>query len=191
MTLRSKVNPLLRTLLASIFVSSSLLASIPMLEKNGKNHTIRVLEKAPKEGDSVGSYTMYVYDKYGEFVVGKVAPRDGEVQKVWFIEKEEGFWLFIWSVSTGSGSYGSLDAYLFKEKNLSKIPIATPKKELLDGYMGHDIFNVDGKNIYRSFPIYKSSDANSDRPSKTRCLVYSLSSKLWIDGKGCTPTSLE
>lgn len=162
-----------------------LASSIPMLEKVGENNTIRVLEKAPKEGESVGSYTIFVYDKYDEFVVGRVAPRDGEVYRVWFLEKPNSFELFIWSVSAGSGSYGTLDGYTFKDRELKKISINPPSEQLMSGYMGRDIFRVDAKSIYRSFPIYSTSDSNSDRPSETRCLVYSLSHTAWKEEDSC------
>ena len=79
--------------------------------------------------------------------------------------------------SAGSGSYGSLAAYVV-EADLSLSPILLP--ELADnadastGYMGHDQFAVVENNLVRRFPIYQAGDVNAEPTGGTRNLVYRL-----------------
>jgi hypothetical protein len=84
---------------------------------------------------------------------------------------------YIVTVSKGSGSYGTLIAYASnKDKSLSRIhfPDAEEGDKLFTGYMGHDQFQIADGEIIRSFPIYLSSDNNSNPTGGTRQLTYKL-----------------
>ncbi len=84
---------------------------------------------------------------------------------------------YIITVSKGSGSYGAIIAYASnKDKSLSRVhfPEAEEGDKLFTGYMGHDQFQISESEIIRSFPIYLSSDNNSNPTGGTRELTYKL-----------------
>ena len=79
--------------------------------------------------------------------------------------------------SAGSGSYGSLVAYVANnKKSLSEItlPPLLDDKENSRGYMGHDEFAVVEIYLVRSFPIYVKGDTNANPTGGTRQLQYKL-----------------
>ncbi len=85
--------------------------------------------------------------------------------------------IYIFLVSAGSGSYGKLIAYS-SNHNKSVTPIHLPKppldSKLLQGYMGHDHFEIKGKYLIRSFPIYRKEDPNCCPTGGRRILYYVL-----------------
>lgn len=85
--------------------------------------------------------------------------------------------LYVFVVSAGSGSYGSLVAYSAnRRKSLSEIylpPIAQGTKAE-EGYMGHDQFSVAKNRLVRRFPVYRPGDANAAPSGGMRELTYRL-----------------
>jgi hypothetical protein len=85
--------------------------------------------------------------------------------------------ILIYTVSAGSGSYGSVIGYsVNKGKSLSQIyfPELSNNKEASIGYMGHDEFAIIETSLARKFPIYKTDDSNSNPTGGTRQIEYKL-----------------
>lgn len=87
--------------------------------------------------------------------------------------------------SAGSGSYGSLVAYVVEPgAQLSRIflPDLADDEEASDGYMGHDEFAVVETSLVRRFPIYAAGDVNAEPSGGNRNVVYKLekSEKQWV-----------
>ncbi|MFT5726298.1 MAG: hypothetical protein ACI8PB_000416 [Desulforhopalus sp.] len=84
---------------------------------------------------------------------------------------------YIITVSSGSGSYGNIIAFASnRDKSLSMIHFPTIRSgdERFDGYMGHDNFHISGNKLIRSFPIFLSSNKNSNPTGGKRQLTYGL-----------------
>mgnify|MGYP000025228145 FL=1 len=85
--------------------------------------------------------------------------------------------ILVYTVSTGSGSYGGLVGYATNhKKSLSEIylPELTEDKEASVGYMGRDEFSVVETRLARRFPVYRSGDINSNPTGGLRQLYYVL-----------------
>ncbi len=85
--------------------------------------------------------------------------------------------VFAYVSSAGSGSYGSLVAYVIDD-NLQLNPITLQELGADDavssGYMGHDEFAVVEDSLVRRFPLYDSGDVNAAPTAGTRNVVYKL-----------------
>ncbi|MEP5569452.1 MAG: PliI family lysozyme inhibitor of I-type lysozyme [Halioglobus sp.] len=85
--------------------------------------------------------------------------------------------VFAYVSSAGSGSYGSLVAYVIGE-GLELHPITLPDLgqagDVSEGYMGHDEFAVVETSLVRRFPLYHSGDVNAAPTGGTRNIAYSL-----------------
>jgi hypothetical protein len=85
--------------------------------------------------------------------------------------------VYVFVVSAGSGSYGSLVAYSAnRRKSLSEIylPPIEPGTKAGEGYMGHDQFSVAKNRLVRRFPVYRPGDANAAPSGGMRELTYRL-----------------
>ena len=85
--------------------------------------------------------------------------------------------VYIAVASAGSGSYGSLVAYVIEEDpSLSRIlvPELGEDEAASDGYMGHDEFAVVETSLIRRFPLYAPGDVNAEPSGGTRNVVYKL-----------------
>lgn len=85
--------------------------------------------------------------------------------------------ILVYTVSAGSGSYGSLVGYAANhKKSLSPIdlPDLMEEPEARVGYMGHDEFSVVETRLARRFPIYRPGDTNSNPTGGLRQLYYVL-----------------
>ncbi|MFW6307874.1 MAG: PliI family lysozyme inhibitor of I-type lysozyme [Campylobacterales bacterium] len=166
-----------------LFATASFADSLklPYLNFETKNNSLTILKRAPSDGLSVGSYTIYVYDSENvQLIDGVVIQRDGEVYKAWVEPLEEGdFRVWVQSVSAGSGSYGELDGFVFDGDKLKKINIKKANKNLLSNYRGHDSYFFKDGVIYREFPIYKNSDSNANPTGGKKCLRLDGSSFEW------------
>ena len=84
---------------------------------------------------------------------------------------------YIITISSGSGSYGSIIAFASnRDKSLSMIhfPEIEEGDERFTGYMGHDHFQISENVLIRSFPIYLSSDNNTNPTGGKRTIAYGL-----------------
>jgi len=82
--------------------------------------------------------------------------------------------LYLFIVSAGSGSYGSVMAWGFNStKSITPIymPPLTQKQMKQFGYMGHDSFSIEGKYIKREFPSYAKNDTNA-KPTNAKVVLY-------------------
>ena len=83
--------------------------------------------------------------------------------------------LFIVLTNPGSGSYGEVLAYSTNgKKSLTPIMIEAPSPKDLDGYMGHDAYEVMENNFVRRFPVYKKGDTNASPSGGFRQFQYKL-----------------
>ena len=85
--------------------------------------------------------------------------------------------IYIYVISAGSGSYGSLVAYSSnRRKSLSDIylPPVTQFEGASQGYMGHDEFAVVENRLVRRFPVYQDGDSNARPTGGMRQLQYRL-----------------
>jgi hypothetical protein len=85
--------------------------------------------------------------------------------------------LYIITVSSGSGSYGSVLAFA-SNRDISLSMITFPKIQngdsLFKGYMGHDSFSVINQKLLRVFPLYLPTDKQNDPTGGMRTLTYGL-----------------
>jgi hypothetical protein len=83
--------------------------------------------------------------------------------------------LFIVLTNPGSGSYGEVLAYSTNgKKSLTPIMIEAPSPKDLDGYMGHDDYEVMENTFVRRFPVYKKGDTNASPSGGFRQFQYKL-----------------
>jgi hypothetical protein len=85
--------------------------------------------------------------------------------------------LYVYVVSAGSGSYGTLVGYAAnRRKSLSGIylPPVDGNPAAAKGYMGHDEFAVVENVLVRRFPVYRDGDTNAAPTGGTRQLQYKL-----------------
>jgi len=85
--------------------------------------------------------------------------------------------VLIYTVSTGSGSYGNVIGYSVNSgKSASQIafPDITENKEASKGYMGHDEYAIVENSLVRRFKIYNTGDANSSPTGNIRQIQYKL-----------------
>ena len=84
--------------------------------------------------------------------------------------------LFLVFTSEGSGSYGQVKAFSTNGgKSLTDIVIAEPAAKDMEGYMGHDEYEVMENTFIRRFPVYKAGDSNAKPTGGWRQIQYKLS----------------
>jgi hypothetical protein len=85
--------------------------------------------------------------------------------------------LFLVVTGSGSGSYGEVLAFSTNgKKALTPIVIDKPTPKTLEGYMGHDEFEVMENTLVRRFPVYKAGDTNASPTGGWRQIQYKLKS---------------
>jgi len=89
--------------------------------------------------------------------------------------------VYIITKATGSGSFedilaiASNDDKTFGEINVQEMTAEdVEKNEKFAGYMGHDSIYITDSNLVREFPVYKTSDPNSNPTGSRRKIIYSL-----------------
>ena len=180
--MKSKASLTIITILLFLFGISAVDAEkIGFLEHKAKVYTVRVC-CGPSELNSVGSYAVRVYDSDGlNFVAGIIKVREGELVKLWVLDFDEkdDIEIVIWTRVAGSGAYGKLEMFKFKDRSFREIKLPSPADSLLKGYAGHDIFDVKDGTVYRQFPLYCAKDSNATPTGGIRCLKLKLSEKVW------------
>ena len=104
---------------------------------------------------------------------------DGRVTSAEIADLDGNGWpeIYVYVVSGGSGSYGSLVAYAVNNgKSVSGIYLPTLNDDKVNsvGYMGHDEFAVVESVFARRFPVYLENDSNSSPSGGIRQLQYKL-----------------
>ena len=85
--------------------------------------------------------------------------------------------IYVYAVSAGSGSYGSLIGYSpNNRKSLTPVylPPVSDNPETAPGYMGHDEFAVVENSLVQRFPVYEDGDTNAQPTGGTRQVQYRL-----------------
>lgn len=82
--------------------------------------------------------------------------------------------LFIFVAGAGSGSYGRVLGYEFMNQGHRPLTLPELSGPAATGYMGHDVFRVEGSQLLRSFPVYRPDDPNSTPSGGTRTVVYTM-----------------
>jgi len=178
-------------------ILAPLLACLPVLAMGVTNHSDRIelccgsqvarIASGQDEPASVGSYDVRIYNATNGnalvFADGIVLPRDGVLTKAWFcdLNGDGQLEMAVWIVSAGSGSYGQLDVLAFVDGMLQKVEMPETAKSWERGYQGHDTFRVEKGVIYRTFPIYKVNDINSQPTGgeRTLKLIYEKDRWMW------------
>lgn len=173
-----------------------LLACLPLLAVATTNTPERIelrcdtrvvrVAPGPDEPASCGSYDVRVYDATNGtelvFVDGLVLPREGTLTKAWFgdLNGDSQAEVAVWCVSAGAGSYGQFDILVFTDGLLQKVEMPELAKSWQRGYQGHDTFRVEKGVIYRTFPIYKGSDAENQPTGGERTLKLIFEKDRWM-----------
>ncbi len=85
--------------------------------------------------------------------------------------------IYIVTTSVGSWSYGKVMGFASNnDKSLSMIHFPDMQREddMFIGYMGHDVFSIEGQKLIRTFPVYKEGDTNPRPTGGKRKLIYGL-----------------
>lgn len=83
--------------------------------------------------------------------------------------------LFLIFASPGSGRTGSAMAFSTNgKKSLTDIVIDEPERKDLEGYLGHDEFELVENTFVRRFPVFKAGDSPSNPTGGWRQFQYKL-----------------
>jgi len=89
--------------------------------------------------------------------------------------------VYIITKATGSGIFEDILAIAsFEDKTFGEINVQEitaedmEKNEKFTGYMGHDSIYITDNTLVREFPVYKTSDANSEPTGGRRKIIYVL-----------------
>lgn len=86
--------------------------------------------------------------------------------------------LYVFTTAAGSGSHGAIVGYASNQgQSLSAIflPPLEETKGAVEGYQGHDRFEVIGNRLVREFSLYRAGDSNATPTSgKLRRITYRL-----------------
>ncbi|RJP26595.1 MAG: hypothetical protein C4527_14740 [Candidatus Omnitrophota bacterium] len=95
------------------------------------------------------------------------------------MDNDRHFEVIIITQSTGTGAYGNAVIHEWIGGKLIERKLPELTEEQRQGYMGHDRFQVEDKQLVRSFPIYKPEDPNSTPTGGMRTLSYRFAGKEW------------
>ena len=129
-----------------------------------RGSTVEVTQEEESQVDSMYPIVRYrVSVKQGrEQKAEQVGELDGRIVDSWLsdLDKDDLFEIIFWTSSFGTGHYGSLLLFEWNGRGLDEHQLPESKKLDQLGYEGHDGFRLDGQTIVRTFPTYKSDDAN-------------------------------
>jgi hypothetical protein len=134
------------------------------------------------EPRSIGTYRAEV--TWPDGVTDRIeSERDGMIANVWLadLESDGAVDLVVALASAGSGSYGSVHVYRHQDDDFVSVPIAGLEAA---GYMGHDVFSVEGGRLYRTFPTYAEGDPNAAPTGGDVRLRYSFGENAWVAATG-------
>lgn len=86
--------------------------------------------------------------------------------------------MYVWTQSTGSGSYGTLHIYEWTG-DLTARPLPDMPSRYANGYRGHDEFDMNDQVVIRRFPLYREDDPNAEPSGVRRELQYRLYINQW------------
>ena len=79
-----------------------------------------------------------------------------------------------------NGRVFQFDILVFTDGLLQKVEMPELAKSWQRGYQGHDTFRVEKGVIYRTFPIYKGSDAENQPTGGERTLKLIFEKDRWM-----------
>lgn len=83
--------------------------------------------------------------------------------------------LYCFTQGAGSGSYGTVIAYtIFPDGSVTQINVQSISEPMQEGYMGHDLFSLEGDQLVRRFPVYREGDTNDKPTGGLRQVFYTL-----------------
>ncbi|HYW68334.1 MAG TPA: PliI family lysozyme inhibitor of I-type lysozyme [bacterium] len=140
------------------------------------------------EPRSTGTYRAEV--EWGDGVTDLIEEeRDGMIAGVWMEDlvgdgQPE---LVVATASAGSGTYGAVRVYGRTESEPDVLRLAPLSEAQRIGYLGHDVFSVEGGRLGRSHPIYVENDTNASPSGGTAAFYYSFADSAWTAVEGDTP----
>jgi len=140
------------------------------------------------EPRSTGTYHARV--EWGDGVTDRIEEeRDGMIAGVWMedLAGDGQPELVVATASAGSGTYGAVRVYGRTGSEPDVLGLAPLSEAQKIGYMGHDVFSVEGGRLGRSHPIYLESDPNASPSGGTAAFHYSFADSAWIAVEGDTP----
>ncbi|OQX35148.1 MAG: hypothetical protein B0D91_11345 [Oceanospirillales bacterium LUC14_002_19_P2] len=127
----------------------------------------------------------------------EVTIREGKAQQLLQLERDgtpESIWLLpgaghqpvlvVMTRSAGSGSYPVLQRLEPVYGGYTESDMAALTHEQMQGYMGHDRFEVFDGQLYRYFPRYRARDTNVNPTGGEACYRYDFSREHWFQ---CPP----
>jgi hypothetical protein len=88
--------------------------------------------------------------------------------------------ILLHTTAAGTGSYGQIKAVSLEGDSVFReirFPDTDPKREIFKGYMGQDVFSIDGNYLNRVFPVYLPTDGNGQPTGGSRTIRYQLLKK--------------
>ena len=88
--------------------------------------------------------------------------------------------ILLHTTAAGTGSYGQIRAVTLEGDSLFReirFPETNPEKDIFKGYMGHDVFSIQGNTLNRVFPVYLPTDGNGQPTGGSRTIRYQLLKK--------------
>jgi len=139
------------------------------------------------EPRSTGTYRADV--EWGDGVTDRVEQeRDGMIAGVWMedLAGDGQPELVVATSSAGSGTYGVVRVYGRTGSGLDVLGLAPLSEAQRTGYMGHDVFSVEGGRLVRTHPTYVEGDPNSSPSGVTAAFHYSFADSAWVAWDGET-----
>jgi hypothetical protein len=133
------------------------------------------------EPRSIGTYRADVM--WPDGTVDRIREeRDGMIAGAWLADLENGGApdLVVALTSVGSGSHGSAHVHRFEGGTVARVPVSDLDDTQRAGYMGHDVFTVEGGRLYREFPRYAEGDPNASPSGGRVRLRYSFADGAWV-----------
>lgn len=130
------------------------------------------------ESPDTGATRMVAISAYrGQLLLTKFQVRiDGVIQNVAVADLDANRLpeVYIFSRSSGSGSFGRVYGWQFLPERKADITAVNWQLPGVTGYMGHDSLWVSGQVLCRTFPRYQPGDANAQPTGGEQMIRYYL-----------------
>lgn len=149
----------------------------PMVEHKTRSGNSFIVKESHPQGQSLSDIT--VESRGFRYNLSETFKDRDPIRKVIIADLDDNGFdeLYIITVSSGSGSYGSVLGFASNRDNsVSAIhfPEIAKTDARFDGYMGHDSFDVVDGRLARTFPVYLRADTNSHPTGEMQTVVYGL-----------------
>jgi hypothetical protein len=88
--------------------------------------------------------------------------------------------ILLHTTAAGTGAYGQIRGVTVEGDSVFReirFPEIDPEREIFKGYMGHDVFSIQGNTLNRVFPVYLPTDGNGQPTGGSRTIRYELLKK--------------